>query len=145
MPILNYTTQIAAEKTITEIQKKLARAGASAVLSEYDSDGVLNALSFRLEHNGQQVYFRLPAQIEKIYVLLQRQGVSRKLRTMEQASRVSWRIIKDWIEAQLALVEADQAEMIEVFLPYAQNPNTGNTLYHDAKDSGFAMLEYQAG
>jgi hypothetical protein len=27
--------------------------------------------------------------------------------------------VKDWVEAQLALVEAQQAQLAEVFLPYA--------------------------
>lgn len=49
MPILNYTTQIAAEKTAAEIQSMLAKAKAQAVMSEYDDDGVLCAISFRIK------------------------------------------------------------------------------------------------
>lgn len=90
------------------------------------------------------VSFRLPAQIDRIYVLLQRDNkVTRKLRTREQAARVAWRIIKDWIEAQLAIVEADQAEMVEVFLPYAQNPTTGKTLFEQLSNDQFGLLEYK--
>lgn len=47
MPILNYSTSIAVEKTTSEIQGKLARAGAQAVMTEYDNEQVLCALSFR--------------------------------------------------------------------------------------------------
>ena len=144
MPILNYSTSIAVEKTTGEIQGKLAQAGAQAVMTEYDSERVLCALSFRMLCSGIMVSFRLPAQIDRIYVLLQRDSkVPRKLKTREQAARVAWRIIKDWVEAQLAIVEAEQAEMVEVFLPYAQNPATGKTLFEQLSNDQFAMLEYK--
>lgn len=144
MPILNYTTSIAVEKTTSEIQGKLARAGAQAVMTEYDGEQVLCALSFRMLCNGIMVSFRLPAQIDRIYVLLQRDDkVPRKLKTRDQAARVAWRIIKDWIEAQLAIVEAEQAEMVEVFLPYAQNPATGKTLFEQLSNDQFALLDYK--
>jgi hypothetical protein len=45
-----------------------------------------------------------------------------------QAERVSWRILKDWVEAQLALIESGQAEMGQVFMPYAMN-DQGRTMY----------------
>lgn len=145
MPILNYTTSIAVEKTVGEIQAKLAKAGAQAVLTEYDSEQVLSSVAFRMMCNGVMISFQLPAQIDRIYVLLQNDGnVPRKLKTRGQAARVAWRIIKDWIEAQLAIVEAEQAEMVEVFLPYAQNPATGATLFEQLSEEKFALLEYQA-
>ena len=80
-------------------------------MTEYDTDQVLCAVSFRMMCSGIMVNFRLPAQIDRIYVLLQRDDkVARKFKTREQAARVAWRIIKDWIEAHLAIVEAEQAE-----------------------------------
>ena len=144
MPILNYTTSIAVEKTTSEIQGKLSKAGAQAVLTEYDNEQVLSSIAFRMMCSGIVVSFRLPAQIDRIYVLLQNDNaVPRRLKTREQAARVAWRIIKDWIEAQLAIVEAEQAEMVEVFLPYAQNPTTGATLFEQLSNEKFALLEYK--
>lgn len=142
MPILNYTTQIAVDKTLGEIQRMLAKAGAQATLTEYDDDGHITALSFRMMYQGMVVSFRLPAQVDRIHVLLQREADRPKFRTREQAIRVAWRIIKDWVEAQLALVAAEQAEMVEVFLPYAQNPKTGNTLFHQLAGNNFKQLGY---
>lgn len=144
MPILNYTTQISVEKTTNEIQKKLAKAGAQAVMTEYDEEQILTSISFRMMCNNIMVSFRLPAQIDRIYMLLQNDNkVTRELKTRDQAARVAWRIIKDWIEAQLAIVEAEQAEMVEVFLPYAQNPTTGKTLFKQLSDDEFGLLEYK--
>ncbi|MFX0194563.1 MAG: hypothetical protein ACFFCW_00450, partial [Candidatus Hodarchaeota archaeon] len=117
---------------------KLATAGAQAVLSEYDNDGILCAMSFRI----QGLYFRLPLNIEGVYQALKRdRNVPKRLKTYEQAARVAWRIVKDWIEAQIAIIEAGQAELQQVFLPYAQN-NEGKTLYEIVKDGGFKLLAH---
>lgn len=140
MPILNYTTSINSEKTVSEIQKALAGAGARAVMSEYDDEQILSSIAFQILLNGEVISFRLPAQIDRIYVILQRDSkVPRKLKTREQASRVTWRIIKDWVEAQVALIEAEQVEMVEVFLPYAQAKD-GKTIYQKLQSGGIAGL-----
>lgn len=138
MPILNYTTSITTDKTVTEIQAMLARAKAQAVMSEY-ADGVLSALSFRINTGAGMMTFRLPANVQKIYQVLVRQRITPKLRTREQAARVAWRIIKDWLEAQLALVSAELADLEQVFLPYAQD-ESGATLYEVLKDRKFHGL-----
>jgi hypothetical protein len=141
MPILNYTTSIDAEKTVAQIQKMLSMTGASAIMTEYDKDKVLSSISFRVSHQGQDLAFRLPAQIDKIWTLLQADSkVPRKLKSREQAAKVTWRIIKDWVEAQLAIIEAEQAEMIEVFLPYMQDAKTGETFYQSLESKGLGNL-----
>ncbi len=143
MPILNYTTSIAVDKTVGQIQVMLAAAGAQAILIEYDAERILSSVSFRLMHSGVMVSFRLPAQLDPVYVILQRDDkVPRRLKSREQAARVAWRIIKDWVEAQLAIVEAEQVEMVEVFLPFAQNPNTGETVFRQLENNNFALLTH---
>ena len=42
--------------------------------------------------------------------------------------------MKSWCEAQLAIVESNQAEMAEVFLPYAIDAK-GETMYRLFKES----------
>ena len=42
----------------------------------------------------------------------------RRLCDQTQAVRVAWRIIKDWVEAQMALVDTSMVKTEEVFLPY---------------------------
>ena len=139
MPIANYTTTISADKTVGEIQGMLSRAGASAVMFEFEST-IVTAVSFKIPHNDVMISFRLPSNIEKMYVYLQNSDIPHRLRSREQASRVAWRIIKDWLRAQLAIIETEQAEMVEVFLPYAQNPATGQTLYEQLEAGGFKQL-----
>jgi hypothetical protein len=128
MPILNYTTQISAHKTIAEVQQKLVGKGAQAVSVEYEA-GVPSALTFTIKVSDRPVQFKLPTNYDGVYKAMCRaKGVPYRLQTREQAVRVCWRILKDWIEAQLAIIEAGQATLPEVFLAYALNSD-GQTLF----------------
>lgn len=139
MSLLNYTTEVSATKTVHEIHAMLAKSKASAVMSEFDADGVLSAVSFRISTPAGVMTFRLPANIQKVYQVLIRQKIGPKWRTREQASRVAWRIIKDWLEAQLALVTLEMVDLEQVFLPYAQGTD-GVTLYERLKAESFDGL-----
>lgn len=142
MPILNYTTSIATEKTAAEIQKKLAQAKAQAILCEYDDEAVMCAMSFRIVTPSGVIMFRLPANTDGVFrTLLSNPKVPKRSKTKEQAAKVAWRILKDWIEAQLAIVEAEMAELTEVFLPYAQDPS-GKTVYESISDNNFLSLTH---
>ncbi len=129
-PLLNYTTQIGAERSLGEIQKRLAQHGARQTLIRFDDKGIATTLAFELETaDGPRAYL-LPANIDKILIVLRREynaGTSRlpaRLISREQAARVAWRIIKDWIEAQIALVETEMVTLDQVMLPYrAVGPN----------------------
>lgn len=143
MAILNYTTTITAEKTAAEIQAKLAKAKAQAVLTEYDPEGVMCAMSFRIATPNGPVFFRLPANTEGVLRALSRdKKVPQRMKNRKQAACVAWRVLKDWIEAQLAIVEAEMADPMEVFLPYAVRGD-GSTVYQALAQTGFKSLTHQ--
>lgn len=138
MSILNYTTEVSAQKTITEISRLLVKAKASAILTEYEPDGLPSAISFRILTEFGLLTFRLPADVQKIYqVIVRDRNIRPGLRTREQAARVAWRIVKDWTEAQLAMIEAGLVDAAQVFLPYVQDA-TGTTLYQNLRQRRFA-------
>ncbi|MCB0425249.1 MAG: hypothetical protein KDD13_11485 [Mangrovimonas sp.] len=140
MAILNYTTQIKAEKTIMEIQQTLVKHGASKIVTDYDGMNP-KAVTFCLVLNGNVVGYALPANYSGVLKSMKKDNkVPRRLVTEEQALRVSWRIIKDWVEAQMALVQAELADVAEVFLPYAIT-KSGNTLYKEIESTGMLMLQ----
>jgi hypothetical protein len=140
MAILNYTTSIKCEKTIMEIQQCLVKHGATKIVTDYNNQ-IPVAVTFCLQLNGNMVAYSLPANYKGVLNSMKKDPkVPRKLVTDEQALKVSWRIIKDWVEAQMALVEAELAEMAEVFLPYAITKN-GNTLYKEIGNLGLLMLK----
>lgn len=139
MAILNYTTQIDFEKTIQEISRMLVRHGATKISTDY-RDNLPVAVTFCLVLNGGLVGFALPANYDGVLQTMKKDPkVPKKLLTGEQALRVSWRIVKDWVEAQLAIVEARLADVAEVFLPYAVTRN-GKTLYMEIRENGMPML-----
>jgi hypothetical protein len=143
MGILNYTTQISVEKTGAEISKLLSSAGASAIMTEYE-DAVLCAIAFRVQGPYGPLSFRLPANIGKIEMVLRRdKNVPARLKTREQASKVAWRIIKDWLEAQLAIIKAEMVTVDQVFLPYSVT-HTGETLYERISSNQFKALTESA-
>jgi hypothetical protein len=57
--LLNYTTTIEPEQTISEIQKLLSRHGVTAMMTEYDGPQV-SAVSFRMNIDGKPMGFKLP-------------------------------------------------------------------------------------
>lgn len=128
MPLLNYTTSIAPTKTVMEIQSALAKAGASAIMANYDKEGNIVALSFKIPAEGQEIAFKLPTAWQPVQATLKRQRVSSKYQTPEHALRVAWRITKDWVEAQLAIIETQMVTTAQVFLPYAITRD-GSTVY----------------
>ena len=132
MPILNYTTGIAPEKTVSEIQRILGAKGATRVSIDY-AQGKAVAVTFGLDVAGAPVSFRLPCNVEGIRASLKRDKKMTAARDTAQCQRIAWRIVKDWVEAQMALVEAGQAEVAEVFLPYAIHSN-GQTVFQAIKN-----------
>lgn len=142
MAILNLYTSVSAERTAQEIQAKLVKANASAVLSEY-KNGVLSQLSFKVTTKHGEHAFQLPANVEGVFNAIKRDpSIPSGKKTQEHAARVAWRILKDWVEAQLAIIEADMATLPQVFLPYMQTgPN--ETVYDRFEKNGFPALTYK--
>ena len=140
MAILNYTTQIDSDKTIGEIQKILVKHGATKVVTDYHNQ-IPIGVTFCLNMNENLIAFSLPANYEGVLSAMKKDGkVPQRLLTKEQALKVSWRIIKDWVEAQLAICDAQLADIAEVFLPYAITKN-GTTLYKEIQGNGMLMLQ----
>jgi hypothetical protein len=147
MAILNYTTDVPAERSINQIQKTLTQHGAREILIANDEEGNVIGMAFKVKSPEGVMSFRLPANIEAVYKVLVKQKKYRgwndeeryKEQNLAQAQRVAWRILKDWVEAQMAILETQMVELDQVFLPYAIT-RLGNTLYQEMKDSGHILL-----
>jgi len=133
--IRNYTTQIPWSKTVFEIEQLLTKYGATKVMKHYHGDGRIEALFFEI--NG--LAYRLPANSAKCTELLQKEYPKKKKQLIkEQSERIVWRVIKDWIDAQMSLIHIGQVELQEIFLPYATDGHS--TLYQKLKESNYAGL-----
>jgi hypothetical protein len=128
MALLNYTTKIAAGKTAMEIVSLLAKTGARQVLTDYDDHGQIAAISFAYaDSQGELLKYRLPVDVGAVEKVMRSQNIPRPLKTTEQAERVAWRILKDWVEAQLAILETGMVVFDQVMLPYMMI--AGGTVY----------------
>ena len=141
MALKNYTTTINANKTIGEIQEILSKHGATAIMTEYDNGEVV-ALSFKINTPRGEIGIKLPANTDKVLRVLkkQKQRNGQIKDNQEQATKVAWRIIKDWIDAQMAILETEMVDMEEIFLPYIIN-NNGETLYQSFKNNTLMIEE----
>lgn len=141
MALLNYTTKIDPDKTAAEITRCLTQHGAQAIMTEYDpSTTWISALSFKITVNEQTMGFRLPCDWQPVFQILQKDPkVPRANSTKDQAIRTAWRIVKDWVEAQMALVETKMVTTQQVFLPYAVMRDGRTLAEHVSTDPKFLL------
>lgn len=150
MGLLNYSTQVKVENTVMEIEKILISSGAERILKEYTPTGEISSLSFTINIDNGTVPIKLPIQLEEVMQTINeqvetfvrknhenRRVVPKKFKNdRDQARRVAWRIIKDWLEAQLAMIFLKQVKLQQVFLPYIVGLN-GETLYEQIERTAF--------
>lgn len=125
MPIMNYTTKVDVFATLGEIQGQLVKHGAKKIMQDFDDDGHISALSFLIDTPNGPRGVKLPANVDAVLAVLTKQKVKCD---RDQAERVAWRIVKDWVAAQMAILESEMVQMDEIFLPYMLN-DKGQTLF----------------
>lgn len=141
MPILNYTTGISVEKTMGEIIGALSRRGVTRISSLFGDQGTPVGIAFTMKTDYGYRDFELPVRTEGVLAAMQAdKKVPRSQCTPEQAARVAWRIAKDWLEAQSALIDAQLASLDEVMMPY-MIVDSGRTMYVETRAR---LLELEA-
>jgi hypothetical protein len=121
VPLLNYTTTVPARRTASQIMDILAKHGAQQILVDYSGDGAgaVNGLAFAIQTDHGLMRYKLPVDIAAVEKVLRAdRAVAPRLKNEEHAERVAWRILKDWIEAQLALISTRMVTLDQVMLPY---------------------------
>ena len=144
MALKNYTTTIKIEKTMGEIETILANNGATHIFKMYNPDGTPIALAFKCIVNNQELSFKLPMEEDKILEVFRQQAnkgkVPQRYKTdIDQARRTGWRIIKDWVDSQMALIEINLVTLDEVFLPYMYNQQLDKTMYQILSEKNFNL------
>src|SRR5215213_6808201 len=107
MSLLNHSTDVLVDQTIGQIQRILGAHGAKSIILNYDDQGTVTSLSFVIVINGREVGFRLPCDWRPALAILQNDPKAKRHAKVDQvrAVRVAWRVIKDWLEAQMALID----------------------------------------
>ena len=142
--IKNYTSTVPAYRSVNYIEHRLVQHGAKNILKLYDNKR-LSGIAFIITVNGKDMPFRLPARIDRVKKRLEgavkRARESTMDRIAEQAERTAWKLLSDWVDIQMSLVELDQVEFIEVFMPYIYDHTKEQTFFEKVKKGGFTMLE----
>jgi len=129
MSLLNYSTTIKEAKTVGEVTQILVKNGARQIMSEFDDEGNASGISFSVETGMGLRGFALPVNAVPVALIMKRDPkVPNRLKTIEQAHNVAWRIIKDWLEAQMALIATGMVTIDQVMLPYMRSVD-GGTFY----------------
>jgi len=148
--VKNYTSQVPASRSVMRIEDRLVKNGAKNILKLYEQQKLVG-VAFIVITNGTEMPFRLPARVDRVAEKL-RAAVKRPRRASggrkstvdriaEQAERTAWALLADWIDVQMSLVELDQVELVEVFMPYIWDHSKNQTFFERMKTNGFAMLE----
>ena len=100
-------------------------------------------MSFRVDTPRGRLPFRLPVDVDAVHRTLSHQWakgrkVSQRQASADHARNVAWRILKDWIEAQMALIETEMVELEQIFLPFMQVDEKRN-LYQAMLEHGFQV------
>jgi hypothetical protein len=88
---------------------------------------------FKIMLGGKELPFRLPAKAERVYQAMWGEKQEWEHRRYgegwrQQAQRIAWRICKTWLEAQITLVNLEQAKMEEVFFTLSDSAREQDAL-----------------
>lgn len=116
--IANYTTAVNVSDTLTEIESLLSTFGANEISKQYEG-GRPFEIVFVVKLDGYPLQFQLPINVSAVGKVLNQYKLKAAWKKPEHAERVAWRIMRDWIRVQLSMVEMKQADLAQVFMPYA--------------------------
>lgn len=141
--IKNYTSQVPVNRSVQHIEDRLVKHGAQNILKLYEEKKLVG-IAFIVSVNGEGVPFRLPARVDRVRkqmagsVRRPRSGTMSRIE--EQAARTAWKLLSDWVDIQMSLIELGQVELVEVFMPYIYDHSKGMTLFEKTKEDG-SMLK----
>lgn len=144
MSIKNYTSTVPMINSIARIEHRLAQAGATHIAKSYEKQRPTGML-FQINIDGTPRTFKLPAKTENVFNYLKMQRKKPPTKAQEetirqQADRTAWKILNDWIDIQVSMIELDQAEAGEVFFPYLYDGRSNKTMWEIAKENNFKQL-----
>jgi len=146
--IKNYTSSVPVERTISYIEMELIKIGINHIEKVY-KDGFPEKIIFSISlPDVKRLSFRIPANVDTTAEILkgvpQYKGFDRE-KLLAQARRTSWRLVYNWIEIQVAMVQLQQVDAVQVFLPYMYDQKTEKTFYEEIAKNNFRMLTTTAG
>jgi|SRR5579875_1600248 len=147
MALKNAYADIHIDKIFAELQRTLGQHGAKQISYDYGEDGQVHGVQFVIKVKERFIPVKLPARVEKAQAVLKRQWETgaishkrgkEKTYGLDQAYRVAWKNILEWVQAQMALIEIEMVKLEEVFLPYMIT-RSGRTYYETLEQKEFQL------
>lgn len=146
----NYTTEVSADRSIQEIERILIDHEATDIWKEYAGKQVV-ALNFGIKTEFGKLPIRLTANVEGVRQVLineQRSGKikisKQKVAGEEHPRNVAWRVIRDWVDSQMARVDAEKVNIERIFLADVYDMHNKRTLYDALREGRFKGLLMEA-
>lgn len=142
----NYTTEVAATKSIEMIEKLLVDFGAFNIMKEYTEMKPLvgrrcSSISFIIEVDGMRLPFKLPTKVEQTAKWLRKQKPNSTDKTiLEQSERIAWKQQYEILHLQLGQIIMGQLEKLEALFPYLLSTAENKTYYQKLKEGNFKAL-----
>jgi hypothetical protein len=147
MALKNAYSDTNIDKIFAELQRILGQHGAKQISYDYGDDGQVHGVQFVIKVKERFIPVKLPARVEKAQAVLKRQWdagiISHKVGKEkaygdEQAYRVAWKNILEWVQAQMALIEIEMVKLEEIFLPYMVD-RSGKTYFETLEQNQFQL------
>jgi len=129
MAIKNYTSVVKPTDSLGKIQAILAEYGASRIQIEYTDQRKPKSVTFAMWIGGNEIAFQLSVDVAGLLQAMKEDSkVPSAHCNSEQAERTAWKNKLEWLQIQLAEIQANQARMEQLLLGYAVTRN-GQTAY----------------
>lgn len=158
MFLKNYTSDVPVSNTVHRIEQVLLKCGVTGIMKEYGVGQSIIAITFQIDFGGgNKCTIRLPVKVQKAWDALwldyvdgdrltadgmrvdyNRRKRKHKSEFREQAERTAWKIVQDWVEVQMSMIQMQQSDFREVFMPYLWDGK--QSFYQKVQESGFAGL-----
>lgn len=141
---LNYTTTVPPGRSASECIDILIKHGARKVGMSVGEDKVPDGIEFVIDTAFGPRSYTVDvdaARVRKVLLAAYSEGrVERRHTDPAHAVRVAWRVAKDWLEAQMAMIETGLVTLDQVMLPYMR-VDDAHTLYGAWQENERAAIE----
>jgi hypothetical protein len=132
--IKNYTSDVGVDKSLWIIKKRLVGAGASHIAEFYnEEEHSLEGILFQIKVNGNYVTYKLPSSVNDVrdYFLsaIKKEHRGTRERVVEQALKTAWKLLADWVDIQISMIEVGKKDFQELFFQYAYSQVKDKTVY----------------
>lgn len=131
----NYTTRQGADALVAQCQKILMDFGATGMAFHFGDNGRIEGFQFKINLNSNEHVISLPCDWKRTAQLLKEQ---KQFKNDSHAYRVALANLKDWLDAQMAILQTGMVEFPQIFLPYMTGQD-GKTLYEMVRDNNYLL------